>query len=111
MAVSRYIRAVTIWYMSHDIMCNKCIFFSGLFFHTPLGLSTVCQLQVVRLKTWPSSVTETTVCTEEVILRVFTTPTLYVTYCVVHIELQVHDCVMWADESSAYRSWKKISDS
>ena len=53
--------------------------FSGLFPHAPLGLSTVRQVQVVRLKTWPSSVTETTICTEEALLRFFSTPTLYVT--------------------------------
>jgi hypothetical protein len=68
--------------------CNKCFFFSfaffsGFFLHTPLGFSTVCQVQVVRLKTWLSSVAETTVCAEEFVLMFFTTPTLCVTCYIV----------------------------
>lgn len=84
MAVSRYVRAVDILYMSDDVMCNKCFFFLLLFFlflvyfSLALGLNTVCQVQAIKLKTWPSSVTETAVCTEEVVLRFCTTPTLYV---------------------------------
>jgi hypothetical protein len=61
--------------------CNKCFLFaifsfSAFFLHTPLDFNTVYQVQVVRLKTWPSFVAETTVCVEEVVLGFFATPTL-----------------------------------